>query len=94
MIMLQKNAKVIVTDSGGIQKEAFFHQVPCLTLRDDTEWVETISNGSNILTGANEKKIIKSLNAAKKIQIKEDKNTPYGKGNTAKKILKKLLSIK
>ena len=58
---LEMSAKVILTDSGGIQKEAFFHQVPCITMRDETEWKETIDSGWNTLTGASTEKIIKAF---------------------------------
>jgi len=58
MLLLQKQAKIVLTDSGGIQKEAFFLQVPCITLRRETEWVETVETGWNILADIDEKKIV------------------------------------
>ncbi len=51
MVMLEKNAKIVVTDSGGVQKEAFFYQVPCVTVREETEWVELVEKGFNQLIG-------------------------------------------
>lgn len=57
MALLEQAACVIATDSGGVQKEAFFHGVPCVTLRDETEWAELVAVGANCLAGAEPKKI-------------------------------------
>ncbi|MEX2007800.1 MAG: UDP-N-acetylglucosamine 2-epimerase (non-hydrolyzing), partial [Candidatus Levyibacteriota bacterium] len=60
-LILMENAKKVLTDSGGIQKEAYFLKVPCITMRDETEWVETVEDGWNILTGADKNKILKAV---------------------------------
>lgn len=83
MVMLEKNAKIILTDSGGIQKEAYFHQVPCITFRNETEWGETIEAGWNQLAGTEKKSITRAArNTGTGRSINE-----YGNGNAAKKII-------
>jgi len=91
IIALEKSARMILTDSGGIQKEAYWLKVPCVTLRDETEWLETVENGWNILTGANSTKIIKAVKTFK-TPAKHPKL--YGNGKAAEKCLKTLLRYK
>ena len=85
---LEMGAKLILTDSGGMQKEAFFHKVPCITLRDETEWVETVQAGWNQVVGASTKKIIECF---KTIQTQVEKFEFYGDGNAASKIVDHLI---
>jgi UDP-GlcNAc3NAcA epimerase len=61
MVDLSRSARMILTDSGGLQKEAYWLGVPCITLRDETEWVETVNAGWNTLAGSNSEKIVKAV---------------------------------
>ena len=95
MLQLTKHAKMVFTDSGGLQKEAFWLHTPCITLRKTTEWTETTQLGANVLTGSNPKKIVE---AARKIMntkdikvILEKLKNPFGKGLAAEKIIAETL---
>lgn len=89
MLWLLEHCKVVATDSGGLQKEAFFFHKPCITMRDQTEWVELIEVDANELVGADKNKIVNATRHAlnKKIQ---DNNHLYGGGTAAKNIVKLL----
>lgn len=77
MVSLSRSARLILTDSGGLQKEAYWLGVPCITLRDETEWVETVNSGWNTLTGANTDKILQTVRSS----IRPAVHAPlYGEG--------------
>ena len=86
MVMLEKHALTILTDSGGVQKEAYFHKTPCVTLRDETEWVETVKAGWNQIAGYKAASIIYCLNNAPK----QKKIDEYGTGRAANTIVRLL----
>ncbi len=87
MLLLENRAKFILTDSGGVQKEAYFARTPCITLREETEWVETLENGCNILAGADQEKIIA---AAKAVQDAGPWTAIYGDGHAGPAVLQAL----
>ncbi len=64
MLTLEQNARKIITDSGGVQKEAYFMQVPCITMREQTEWIETLEGDANILVGTDPSKILTAVEKA------------------------------
>jgi len=93
-LKLIKNAKLILTDSGGMQKEAFWLKTPCITLREETEWTETIDLEANVLVGADSnriltetKRIMRDKNLKKRLK---EKINPFGDGEAAEKILNTL----
>ena len=87
MVMLEKNARVILTDSGGVQKEAYFHGVPCVTLRDETEWVETVECDWNQIVGADVERIVDAAcTAAPSGRV----IAAYGNGDAAPRVIERL----
>ena len=84
-IALEQNSSVILTDSGGIQKEAYWLRIPCLTLRNTSEWLETVKSGWNHITDLDSELILKYTTQ----RVKQSKTHPqyYGKGDSAKKII-------
>ncbi|NOU19893.1 MAG: UDP-N-acetylglucosamine 2-epimerase (non-hydrolyzing) [Bacteroidales bacterium] len=92
MILLEKNAKLVMTDSGGVQKEAHFFQKPCIIIRPETEWIELVNNGTAVLADTNKEIIIKSFEKyyhSGKLQYPNF----YGDGNAAESICKTILNI-
>jgi UDP-GlcNAc3NAcA epimerase len=85
MVMLEKNAKLIATDSGGVQKEAYFYRVPCVTLRDETEWLELVESGWNQLTPPKNAETIAS-SILNRLTIKGSEVSLYGGGIASNKI--------
>lgn len=93
MVACEKSAAAIVTDSGGVQKEAFFYGVPCVTLRDETEWVELVESGWNRLVPPHNSDTV-SNEIRKSLGSKGQTTTPYGEGNAAEHIIKSFEKIK
>lgn len=94
MTRLEARARIVATDSGGVQKEAFFHRVPCVTLRDTTEWVELVDAGWNRLAdpAGGRDALVAELTAALADTPPPEPDAPlYGDGRAAERICKRLL---
>ena len=92
MVLLESLCGLIITDSGGVQKEAFFYNKPCIVLRPETEWVELVESGAAILVDADKSKLLSA--------VKHFENSPfdvkesfYGDGNSAELICKTLIQF-
>lgn len=87
MMQLQGAARLVLTDSGGIQKEAYWLGVPCITMRDQTEWVETVAAGWNVVVGANRERIVESVRTFAPPRARPPL---YGDGQSARRIVEGL----
>jgi UDP-N-acetylglucosamine 2-epimerase len=83
-VILEKNARLILTDSGGMQKEAYVLGIPCLTLREETEWVETVETGWNLLVGSDPRSIAQ---AVLKFRPRGERIPIFGEGDACRRIL-------
>lgn len=91
MLTLIKNCKAVLTDSGGVQKEAFFMHKPCITLRDETEWVELVEHGFNTVAGTNAEAIIEAMSDISRVRHNFTVNL-YGRGDADEQIVAALSS--
>ena len=90
MLSLEKHARAIITDSGGVQKEAYFCRVPCITVRDETEWVETVAMGWNKLVEARTAAIVAAVGELDQFS-EASSEQPYGSGDAANRIVQFLV---
>jgi UDP-GlcNAc3NAcA epimerase len=91
MVWLIDNCDFVMTDSGGLQKEAYFFEKQCITLRDETEWVELVKCGANTLVGADKQMILEAYKNNSKFDSENSKLDLYGGGKASQNIIKELL---
>lgn len=92
MVALESQAKAILTDSGGVQREAYFARVPCVTLRDETEWTETVVSGWNIIAGTKSVNIVRAFEKLNRADLPEP--PPYfGDGRASERIVRILAGL-
>lgn len=93
MVWLIKHCSLVMTDSGGLQKEAYFFSTPCITMREETEWVELVENGLNVLVGADKDRILSVFNKQKFLTSKCFNSGLYGEGKASQRIVLELLRV-
>jgi len=89
MLELEGSSELIITDSGGVQKEAYFFKKPCVTLRGETEWVETVESGWNVLAGSSAKVIVESLRSRR---VPREATDLFGSAHAGERIIDRILS--
>jgi len=94
MLYMTQNARKVITDSGGLQKEAFFLGTACVTLRDQTEWVETLTDNWNVLSKIDHNEIVSIVIKEKRINVNNAAHKFFGQGNAAKKAVEIIRQIK
>jgi UDP-GlcNAc3NAcA epimerase len=92
MLELLRHTQIVLTDSGGLQKEAFFLEKPCITLRDETEWIELTACGANLLAGAGADAIVRGFQEMRRRDIDFRKDL-YGDGHAAQRVVEAILSL-
>ncbi|MEC7641398.1 MAG: UDP-N-acetylglucosamine 2-epimerase (non-hydrolyzing) [Nitrospinota bacterium] len=92
MLLFLKNAKTVLTDSGGVQKEALFFKIPCITLREETEWTETVEGGWNIISGIEPDRILDAVGTHPRL-VKKDVDRVYGSGHSGVRVIESILSF-
>jgi UDP-GlcNAc3NAcA epimerase len=90
MLWLEEQCAAIVTDSGGVQKEAYFHGKRCVTMRDETEWVELVDLGVNELVGADAQRIAAAIARADEPIVRDD--TLFGGGDAGRQVVSALIA--